>query len=221
MPVRLDLITEPAEAAILTGDPRRAFHLAQELLVEPRMTHLARGLWGYGGKLPDGIDLTVQSTGSGGPGAAAVLAGLARRGVRRVVRVGSCTAEVPDLSLGDLLIVEKALAEDGSQDFFPGDGPWSSPNRELTGALAGIGRTGPIASRFRTEMPDREGDPPALAFDLQTAALFAAAREHGVRAAAIVVVSGTRDGAEAPEGSLGEAFLEAGRQAANALLTTA
>jgi purine-nucleoside phosphorylase len=218
MPVRLDLIAEPAEAAILTGDPRRAFHLAQELVEEPRMTHLARGLWGYGGRLPDGTDLTVQSTGSGGPAAVAVLADLARHGVRRVVRVGSCTAEVPDLALGDCVVVEKALAEDGSQHFFPGEDPWSEPDRELFDALAGAGRNGPIASRFRTELPDRSGDRPALAFDLQTAALFAAAREYGVRAAAVLVVSGTMDKAEAPEGSLEEVFLQAGSDAASALL---
>lgn len=218
MPTRLELIAEPAEAVILSGDPRRTFHLAQELVEEPRMTHLARGLWGYGGKTAGGGNLTVQSTGAGGPGAVAVLSGLVEHGTSRVVRVGSCTAEVSDLALGDSLVVEAALAEDGSSAFFPDrDDEWSLPDRELTEALATAGRLARVASRFRTDPPLREGGPAVSAFDLQTAALLAAAREFGIRAGAVLVVSGTPDGSFATEEELTDPFLAAGRAALRAL----
>lgn len=218
MPTRLELIAEPAEGVILSGDPRRAFHLAQELIKEPRMTHLARGLWGYGGRTADGGTLTVQSTGAGGPGAVAVLSGLVERGTKRVIRVGSCTAEVPDLALGDSLVVEAALAEDGSSTFFPDrDDEWSLPDRELTEALSGAGRLARVASRYRTDPPLREGEPTVSAFDLQTAALLAAAREFGVRSAAALVVSGTCKGSFATEEELADPFLAVGRAALRAL----
>ncbi len=48
--------------------------LAQELTVQPKMSNHARGLWGYWGVREDGAELTVQSTGTGGPSAALVLA---------------------------------------------------------------------------------------------------------------------------------------------------
>lgn len=218
MPARLDLTTKPAESVILCGDPRRAFHLAQELVEEPRMTHLARGLWGYGGRTDDGMALTVQSTGAGGPAAIAVLSGLAEHGIGKVVRVGSCTAEVPELGLGDRLVVEAALAEDGSQAFFTDEvDDWRLPDRELTEALTGAGPLAKIASRYRTEPPEREGDRPAVAFDLQTAALLAAAQEAGVRAAAVLVVSGTAGGSIGSEEELAASFVEAGRGAIGAL----
>lgn len=182
------------------------------------MTHLARGLWGYSGRTDDGMALTVQSTGAGGPAAVAVLSGLAEHGTSKVVRVGSCTAEVPELGLGDRLVVEAVLAEDGSQAFFPEEkDEWRLPDRKLTAALTGAGPQAKIASRYRTEPPDREGDRPAVAFDLQTAALLAAAQEAGVRAAAVLVVSGTSEGSIATEEELAASFLEAGREAIGAL----
>ena len=39
----------------------------------------------------------MQSTGMGGPSAALVLADLAELGVRRAIRIGTCTALAPDL----------------------------------------------------------------------------------------------------------------------------
>ncbi len=75
---------------MLVGDPGRALLLAQELLEEPKMSNHARGLWGYSGRTPAGERLTIQATGIGGPSAALVLADLAKLGVRRAVRVGTC-----------------------------------------------------------------------------------------------------------------------------------
>ena len=92
MPSRLRPTAPIAADAILVGDPGRALLLAQELLEQPKMSNHARGLWGYSGRTPAGGELTIQSTGIGGPSAALVLADLAELGVRRAVRVGTCVA---------------------------------------------------------------------------------------------------------------------------------
>src|SRR5215217_3915940 len=95
MPARLRPTAPIAADAILVGDPGRALLLAQELLESPKMSNHARGLWGYSGLTAAGNELTIQSTGTGGPSAALVLADLAELGVRRAVRVGSCLAAGP------------------------------------------------------------------------------------------------------------------------------
>ena len=92
MPARLRPTAPLATDAILVGDPGRALLLAQELLEQPKMSNHARGLWGYTGRTAAGEELTIQATGMGGPSAALVLADLAKLGVKRVVRVGTCVA---------------------------------------------------------------------------------------------------------------------------------
>src|SRR5215203_7357862 len=105
MPSRLRPTAPIAPDAILVGDPGRALLLAQELLEKPQMSNHSRGLWGYTGQTPAGDELTIQSTGTGGPSAALVLADLAELGVRRAVRVGSCLATGAGGGLGELLLV--------------------------------------------------------------------------------------------------------------------
>ena len=129
-PSRLRPTSSFATDAILVGDPGRALLLAQELHEQPKMSNHARGLWGYYGLTPAGDELTIQSTGMGGPSAALVLADLAGLGVRRVVRVGSCAAvDRP----GELVVVENAIASTGSAAAFglaPGES--TDPDADLT-----------------------------------------------------------------------------------------
>src|SRR6476646_4569587 len=101
MPSRLQPTASVAADAILVGDPGRALLLAQELLEQPKMSNHARGLWGYSGRTPGGMELTIQSTGMGGPSAALVLGDLAKLGVRRTVRVGTCVGFDTALGLGE------------------------------------------------------------------------------------------------------------------------
>jgi hypothetical protein len=96
MSVRLNPILPATGDVILVGDPRRAFALGQALTVQPAMSHLSRGLWGYRGETAGGLELTVQATGVGGPSAVAVISDLVAMGARRLIRLGSCTATGPD-----------------------------------------------------------------------------------------------------------------------------
>ena len=64
------------------------------------MFNHARGLWGYTGTAADGLPLSVQSTGMGGPSAAIVVEELIELGARRLVRIGTCGALVGGLRAG-------------------------------------------------------------------------------------------------------------------------
>ncbi|HYQ79675.1 MAG TPA: hypothetical protein VEP91_11260 [Solirubrobacterales bacterium] len=206
MPARLRPTAPIAAEAILVGDPGRALMLAQELLVEPKMSNHARGLWGYTGATEMGHQLTIQSTGMGGPSASVVLADLAELGVRRAVRIGTC-ASLGELGLGDLLVVEKANER--------------TPDPALTAALESAlpeAGKGPIASLDSLYRPERElPSIQAEAADMQTAALLATAAELGVAAAAVLVVTEKSDSGQLRDDDFEAAAKRAGHAAAAVL----
>src|SRR5918994_4163727 len=102
-----------AERVLLPGDPGRALRLAQQLIEGPRMLNHHRGLWGYSGPAADGALLTIQSTGLGGPSAAAVIGELVALGARRVIRVGTA-AGLGATAAGDVVVAGEVLAADGA-----------------------------------------------------------------------------------------------------------
>jgi uridine phosphorylase len=219
MPARLRPTAPIASSALLVGDPGRALALAQELIAGPKMSNHARGLWGYSGDSTAGRPLTVQSTGMGGPSAAVVLADLAELGVRRAVRVGTCTALRPEIEPGTLIAVAEAHAWAG-----PGGGAGESvaPDAELAArlwqALGPAARQGAVAS---LDFLHRGGSPAPVELgdvaDMQTAALLAAAGRLGVAVAAVLVVSDGSGGARLGDEEL-EAAAKLGGNAALAVL---
>jgi len=203
--------------AILVGDPRRAFTLAQELTVQPRMSHLARGLWGYTGVTSEGAPLTIQSTGVGGPSAVPVIGDLVGQGISRMIRLGTCLAIDSSLLAGTLLLVEKAVVADGAGRALAKGADSIRPDRGLNEALEGLGPSAAISSHDlvqRFEEPDEPGrtDPETVpARDLQTAATLAMCRRLGVPAAALLIVAEDRSGVRLGEDELWELFRSAGR----------
>ncbi len=215
MPARLRPTAPIAAAAVLVGDPGRALALAQELLESPKMSNHARGLWGYSGDSLAGRPLTIQSTGMGGPSAAVVLADLAELGVRRAVRIGTCTALRGEVAPGALVAVAAAHAWSGPGG---GDGEAVAPDAELAAALAaGLGtgaRAGTVASLDvlhggGAPSPVEEGE----VADMQTAALLAAAARLGIAAAAVLIVSEGADGEQLADEELAAAAKAAGTAA--------
>jgi uridine phosphorylase len=194
VPIRLRPTAPTAPDAILVGDPGRALLLAQELLEQPKMSNHARGLWGYHGVDARGRELTVQSTGIGGPSAALVLADLAELGVRRAVRVGTCVAVDPGRAPGDLLLVAEAIAAGGSSSAFGAEpGEAIPPDAGLTERLrTQLGDRGTGATIASVDAhPDEATPPPGVqALDMQTAPLLARARSLGIEAAATLIVTG-------------------------------
>lgn len=193
MPIYLRPTAPIAPDAILVGDPGRALLLAQELLEQPKMSNHARGLWGYYGNGASGKEMTVQSTGIGGPSAALVLADLAELGVRRAIRVGTCVAADTALSPGDLLLVEAAIATGGSASAF-GATPAEAirPNHELSDQLRselGDDVSGAVIASVDAH-PDESAAPlGARALDMQTAPLLAQARTLRIAVATILIVT--------------------------------
>ncbi len=198
--------------AVLVGDPGRALLLAQELLLAPKMSNHARGLWGYTGATPGGGDLTIQATGMGGPSAAIVLAELAELGVRRAIRVGTCAALVPSLKPGDLLVVEEAASSAGG----------FRPDRALTANLRGQLSSSAFAKILSRDDPARRSTPfpgGLSGADLQTATVFARSSSLGIATAAVLIVEEGTDGAQILDPELEQAAKRAGAAAAAALST--
>lgn len=209
-----------APAAVLPGDPGRALALAQELLEEPRMANHARGLWGYTALTPAGEQLTVQSTGIGGPSVAIVLHELHALGVRRAIRIGTCTAIDPAIAPGDLVVAEMALPQRAN-----GAGP-VAPAPGLTAALAEAGTLRPVTVAGTdlyydpAEAASRRAWAAAGAHvvDLGTVAALQVGSRLGVEVASVLVVA--RDGsATLGDEEIERGSLELGRLASAALLS--
>jgi DeoD family purine-nucleoside phosphorylase len=216
-----------AERVLLPGDPGRAMRLAQLLLEGPKMLNHHRGLWGYTGAAADGEPLTIQATGMGGPSAAIVCEELVMLGARRLVRVGTCGALAGELALGDLVLADAALAEDGASRALGGDGA-VEPDGDLHAALAAAApaaHTGTLVSADLFYDPDPERAERwtragALAVEMEAATLFRVAQRHGLAAACACVVSdlvSTRERID--PAALEAAEAEMGRAAAAALAT--
>jgi purine-nucleoside phosphorylase len=194
LPRRLRPTAEIHSEAILVGDPGRAMALALVLTEGPKMSNHARGLWGYSGMTPEGRGLTVQATGMGGPSAALVLSDLADLGVRSAVRVGTCAAIDPGLRPGDLVWVREARpwTVDGRGAGSPAF-PDEALAERLRSALGDEAKTGRVASLDVLHPSPGHATPDSDAADMQTAALFATAKDLDVALAAVLIVTDAPD----------------------------
>ena len=196
-PIHL-LPTAPlAERVLLPGDPGRALLLAQALLSEPKMFNHNRGLWGYSSEASDGVALTIQSTGMGGPSAAIVISELADLGARTLLRVGTCGALDATLRLGDLLVATDAVAADGtSRALGAGERVAADPDllEQLRRAAGPEAPHGPVVSSdlfYDAPEGSEQGwrDQGARAVEMEAATLFALAQRRGLRAGCALIVS--------------------------------
>jgi len=224
VPKRLRPTAPVAADAILVGDPGRALLLAQELLERPQMSNHARGLWGYSGRTTAGEGLTIQSTGMGGPSAAMVLADLAKLGVRRAVRVGTCAGLDAEARAGELLLAAEAVALGGSAAAFDlAIGEAVLPDRELQrrleDALQGEARAARVGSF--DAMPAEPAPASRIsASDMQTVAVLARGRELGIAVAAVLIVAELGHGAERLSDEALEAAARRAGRAASQILST-
>jgi uridine phosphorylase len=229
-PIHLKPATELAERVLLPGDPHRALTVAQAMLEGPLMFNHHRGLWGYTGGAPDGLPVTVQSTGMGGPSAAIVLEELIELGARTVLRLGTCGALVPELDLGELLVATDVIAADGTSAALDATGR-VMPNRRLTQALAAAAQQhgGGEATVVSTDLfyDDRAGVAEewiaegAVAVEMEAAAVLRVAERRGVAAGCLLAVTDLlaegverrvridREGLESAGIRLGEVAIEA------------
>jgi DeoD family purine-nucleoside phosphorylase len=190
-----------ATACLLPGDPLRAKFVAERFLEAPRQVNAERGLLGYTGAFR-GRPVSVQSTGMGGPSAAIVVEELARLGVRRMLRVGTCGALRRDVALGDVIVALSAVGSDGTTLRYVGGEP-HAPTSDwrllcaVTDAARALDRrthVGPVASSdtFYEPDPARYGRWLArgvIAVEMECATLFTVAPLRGVAAGCVLAVS--------------------------------
>lgn len=196
-PIHLHPTAPLAERVLLPGDPGRALALAQLLIERPNMFNHHRGLWGYTGPANvDGEQLTIQSTGMGGPSAAIVLHELIELGARRAIRVGTCGALDPALALGDLVVAREAIVADGtSAALGAGERVRADPKllARLTAAAPSLA-TGAVASTDVFYEPDSGRGAPwreqgAVAVEMEAASLFTVGARAGIQVACLLAVS--------------------------------
>jgi uridine phosphorylase len=224
-PIHLQPTAQLADRVLLPGDPGRALRLAQALVREPKMFNHHRGLWGYTGPAADGELLTIQSTGMGGPSAAIVISEIAELGAQRLVRVGTCGGLVAGLALGDLVLAQTAIAQDGTSRALAVQSPLHG-DLGLTAALREGGEAKPLTVVstdlfYGTSPQDQQGwlAAGADAVEMETATLFALAARHGLQAASLLIVSDLLfgDRVRIDEADLLEAELRMGALALRAL----
>jgi uridine phosphorylase len=103
-----------AETVLLPGNPERVELIAETWDEHEEMaSHREyRTLTGHVGETP----ISVTSTGIGSPSAAIAVEELARLDVETLIRVGSCGAIQPEMSVGDLVITTGGVRQEGTSD---------------------------------------------------------------------------------------------------------
>lgn len=105
-----------ATAAILPGDPARVDAIA-EYLTDVKREGFNREYKSITGTYK-GRRILAISTGMGGPSTAICIEELADLGVRDLIRIGSCGALQSHLSLGELVLCDRAVCDDGTSQTY-------------------------------------------------------------------------------------------------------
>ncbi|MCS7060751.1 MAG: nucleoside phosphorylase [Anaerolineae bacterium] len=113
---REDLGSNPPTTALLSGDPERAFRIAETYLGEARLLSDHRGLNSYIGLLPNGVPILSATSGMGAPSLSIVVNELFQVGIRRILRVGTTGSIQPHVRAGSVVISSAALCRQGAAD---------------------------------------------------------------------------------------------------------
>ena len=185
------------DCALLPGDPARADAVAThledaELLASNREFRSWRGT--YKGK-----KVLVTSTGIGAASCAIAVEELIQCGVRNLIRIGSCGALQKEIRLGDLILVQGAVRDEGTSRTYIDSIYPAIPDFELMNACVEAAEEEQIpahvgmARSHDSFYTDREDEIDALwagrgvlGCDMETAALFVIGRLRGVKTASIL-----------------------------------
>jgi uridine phosphorylase len=117
----------------LPGDPGRVSLIAG-FLDDARHVVSNREFTTWTGSL-DGTQVSVTSTGIGAPSTAIAVEELCNLGVHTLVRLGSAGAISADLKLGDVVIAQAAVREDGTSALYAPDNVPAVADFDVTTAL--------------------------------------------------------------------------------------
>ncbi|RQG98158.1 nucleoside phosphorylase [Natrarchaeobius oligotrophus] len=208
-----------AETVLLPGNPERLEKIVahwddHELMAHHREYRTATGTY-------EGTPISVTSTGIGSPSAAIAVEELARVGCETFLRVGSCGAIQPEMSVGDLVITTGAVRQEGtSAEYVREDYP-AVADHEVVSALiaaaerlgyeyhagltmsadsfyAGQGRAGydGFEAAGSADLVDRLAEANVKNIEMEASAICTLASIYGLRAGAVCTVYADRDGGE-------------------------
>ena len=218
-----------APTVLMPGDPLRAKALAEKHLAEVQLVNSVRNMLGFTGMF-NGRPVSLMGSGMGMPSISIYAHELFDfYGVEQIIRVGTCGSLVADMRVGDLVLAGSAATDSAMlEHYLPGvrvveadPGLLQSVHDKAADKGLSI-RTGKVFATDWFYHPDdgfidrlcRDG---VLAIDMESAALYALARQQGKRAVTILSVSdviptGERASHEARKNAFGtaiEAVLEA------------
>ena len=118
-----------ATAAILPGDPARVDAIAAYLedVKEEMFCREYKSITGT----YKGVRILAISTGMGGASTAICIEELADLGVTDMIRIGSCGALQSHLSLGQLVLCDRAVCDDGTSQTYTNYFKYAHPDLEL------------------------------------------------------------------------------------------
>ena len=188
-----------AKYAILPGAPERVDAIATYLEDVKRLEYNRefKSIWGT----YQGVEILVVSTGIGGPSTAIVVEELAKIGVTSMIRIGSCGALRKELKVGDLVLINGAVRDDGTSKSYVDLCYPAIPDYDLLNAcvdcakeaelpyVVGMARSHDmIYNDHKEEVYDYWGNRGVYASDMETATLFVVGKLRGVRTASILNV---------------------------------
>ena len=186
-----------APYAILPGDPARVERMKSYLTdaVDIAYNRELKSVRGY----YKGIPVLVVSTGMGGVSTGIVVEELHHIGVTHMIRVGSAGAIQSHLAIGDLILVNGAVRDDGVSHAYVRESYPAIPDTEVLLALVATVKKLDItyqvglARSHESFYTDEEeaitkywSSKGVLAADMETAALFTIGALRGVKTASIL-----------------------------------
>ncbi len=188
---------EAAKYAILPGDPKRVDRIAKFLddVKEITFNREYKSVSGY----YKGVKVIAMSTGMGGPSTAIGVEELANIGVEAMIRIGSCGALRSGIKLGDLVIVNGAVRDDGTSKAYIEQSYPSIPDTELLMDViqaakdmeypyhVGIGRSHDcLYGDPKNNLDSYWGSKGVISSDMETSTLFVVGSLRGVKTASIL-----------------------------------
>ncbi len=196
-----------APSVLLPGDPLRAQWIARTHLDDARQVTGVRNMLGFTGSYR-GVPVSVMGTGMGMPSISIYATELITAfGCTRLVRVGSCGAIQPDVALRDIVIALGASTDSninrqrfGGFDFAAvADFALARAAVDAAAAAGVRSRVGsvltsdlfypPITGQSPLELYAHAARMGVLAVEMEAAALYGVAAQHGAAALGICTVS--------------------------------
>lgn len=189
--------TQVAERVIVCGEPDRANRIAvllenAELIAENREYRLFNGEF-------QGKAITVCSTGIGAPSMIIAVEELKQCGAKYIIRVGSAGAMQPNIALGELIVAEGAVRDEGGSKAYIDAAYPAYASFSLLKGLDGYLQTqavphhmGVVRSHDSFYTDDEEtlcqywNKKGILGADMETSALFTVGRLRGLHVASVL-----------------------------------